>query len=179
MAHMGIEPTALHSWSCTSFLIPNRIQIFDRTIKIQFASPLFKWVLCLTTLQGYHICKGHKVLWGIPTQNFKGLGDANTDRSRKEVTWIDPSLWTAFYLAVLHTGVSDLKQLLAWILFRLVTLGQPRLEVVGLGCWQAEKTKILEWQRKVCSVERMEMLFSSEVDSVRRQSLLGRYLDQF
>lgn len=64
------------------------------------------------------------------------------------------------------------------MLFRLVTLGQRRLEVVGLGCWKA-KTKVVEWQRKVCSVERMEMSFSSKVDSVRRQSLLGRYLDQF
>lgn len=57
--------------------------------------------------------------------------------------------------------MSDLKQLLARILFRLVNLGQPRLEVVGLGCWKAEKTKVLEWQRKVCSVERMEMFIES------------------
>lgn len=51
----------------------------------------------------------------------------------------------------------------------MVTLGQPRLEVVGLGCWKPEKTNFLEWQRKACSVERMEMFFSSKVDSVRRE----------
>lgn len=39
--------------------------------------------------------------------------------------------------------------------------------MVGPGCWKAEKTKILVWQREVCSVERMEMSFSSEVEETQ------------
>lgn len=60
-----------------------------------------------------------------------------------------------------------------------IILGQPKLEVVGcLAVGKQTRPKFWYGNGKVCSVERMEMSFSSQVDSMRRQGLSGRYLDQ-
>lgn len=172
-----------NSWCCTSFLILAQTQIFDRTLKFQFASPLCLWSGSYTSIL-YEAVTRVKAIKDCGVFTNTMLRALETP-ARTEEVWRKlglnpkrPQLMNRFVLSSSSHRNNWLKAVAGLnIVEALVILGQPKLEVVGhLAIGKQERPKFWYGNKKVCSVERMEM---SQGDLMRRWGLLGRYLNQF
>lgn len=144
-----------NSWCCMSFLILAQTQIFDRTLKFQFASPLCPWngfyaqppYKAVTRLKAIKDCEifTNTMLWALevptPTEEVWRKLVLNLKRPQLTNSFV---LSNSLHRDIWPKAVAGLNIVEALVILGTAQAGGCR----SPGCWKADKTKILVWQQE-------------------------------